>query len=393
MWRCHSREVLHDGPAGTGKSRAILEKLHVMASNYPGCRILIARKTRASLTESVLVTYERDVVPQFHGIISGQKRSHRQAYSYPNGSTIVLGGLDRVERILSTEYDCIWVNEATEITENDWETLLTRLRNGVVPYQQAIADCNPSYPRHWLKVRADEGKMHRIISRHEDNPTCTEEYLATLKSLSGHRRQRLFLGKWAAADGLIYDRWDDRTHILQDGLETPRMARIAIGIDEGYTNPCSMHVYGLDNDGRMYVLAEWVKTQQLEKAVVSQAKVYAALYPQELEAVVVDPSAAKLIAALREADLPVTEANNDVFGGIQRCQQRLEVQGDGRPRLFVHPSCTNFIAEVNAYQWKENRDGSHEDKPAKVNDHSMDEWRYVNTYFEERSGSMEVFAI
>ncbi|GAG05846.1 unnamed protein product, partial [marine sediment metagenome] len=57
------REVLIEGPAGTGKSRAIWEKLYAVAYKYPGCRILVVRKTRESMTESVLVTWEDKVLP------------------------------------------------------------------------------------------------------------------------------------------------------------------------------------------------------------------------------------------------------------------------------------------------------------------------------------------
>src|SRR5262249_30756032 len=86
-------EVLLSGPAGTGKSRACLAKLHLVALKYPGMRGCIVRKTRESLTESALVTFERDVVPEGHPILGGARRNARQAYSYPNGSVIVVGGL------------------------------------------------------------------------------------------------------------------------------------------------------------------------------------------------------------------------------------------------------------------------------------------------------------
>ena len=78
--------MLISGPAGTGKSRGCLEKLHFLASKYAKMRGLIVRKTRASLTESALVTFEEKVVPANHPILNGAGRAHRQAYRYPNGS-------------------------------------------------------------------------------------------------------------------------------------------------------------------------------------------------------------------------------------------------------------------------------------------------------------------
>lgn len=391
LWSTKAREVLYDGPAGTGKTRAAVEKAVLQAMKYPNARILFVRKTRASLTESVLVTLETHVVPD-QPWTRGQKRSHRQAYELPNGSTIVCGGLDNVDRIMSTEYDAIYLFEATEATLDDWEKLLTRLRNGIMPYQQAIADCNPSHPKHWLKARADSGAMKRIMSRHEDNPKVTRDYLDTLARLTGHRRSRLFEGKWVAAEGLIYDMWDEAVFV-KPKPEYMVPTRAIIGIDEGYTNPCSKHLYLIDGDGRMHVAREDYRTGQLEADVVATVQTWCQEFSDILETIVVDPSAAKLIASLQDKGLPVTAANNSCYDGIKAAQERLTVPDDGKPRCTVDPSCTSFIDEIGGYAWKENRDGSHEDKPVKQNDHSMDEWRYVCMYLAEADGAYEVYTL
>ena len=171
LFETRAGEVLVCGPSGTGKSRAALEKINALCELHPGIRVLLCRKTRKSLTESVLVTYEKEVLPPGSPALSGPDRGNRTRYNYPNGSEIVLGGLDDISRIMSSQYDALFVNEATEITEDEWETLLTRLRNNRLrdtrtraAWHQAIADCNPSHPRHWLKVRADRGHMRYIAS-------------------------------------------------------------------------------------------------------------------------------------------------------------------------------------------------------------------------------------
>ena len=177
LWRCRELEILLEGPAGTGKSRAALEKLHAAAVKYPGMRGLIVRKTRSSASETVLVTFEEKVLTKGHHCLTGAHRRYRQSYEFRNGSTIVVGGMDRTgnqdhqARIMSSEYDLVCAFEATEFSEDDWERMLTRLRNNAMPYQQIIADCNPGAPTHWLNRRANEGNMQRLLSRHVDNPT------------------------------------------------------------------------------------------------------------------------------------------------------------------------------------------------------------------------------
>jgi hypothetical protein len=133
LWTDRRPEVLLSGPAGTGKSRACLEKLHAACLRWPGARCLIVRKTRESLTETALVTFEEKVLPAGSPIAAGRPAPHPAVLHYPNGSTIVVGGLDKPGKVMSTEYDLVYVQEAIELHENDWESLTTRLRNGVVP--------------------------------------------------------------------------------------------------------------------------------------------------------------------------------------------------------------------------------------------------------------------
>jgi phage terminase large subunit len=389
LWSTRANEVLFDGPAGTGKTRAVLEKLNLAAMKYPNMRGLILRATRASLNESILVTWEQKVLPPDSPVLRGPHRTHRSAYNYPNGSTIVVAGLDKVERTFSAEYDMIYIAEATEVAQDDLEKLRRCMRNGQMPYRQIILDCNPSYPGHWLKQMADQGKIKRILSRHTDNPSIDQEYLDILSSMTGHRRARLFLGQWVAAEGLIYDHWDEAKFVMQRPRD--EIKRYIVAIDEGYTNPAALYVLGMDEDGRIHVCAETYRSGMLESEVVATAAAYHAEY--DCESVVVDPSAAKLLAALANANLPTCPANNEIFGGIQAVQDRLVIAGDGRPRLTVDPSCTHMLQEFQSYSWKENRDGSRQDKPDKTNDHAMDALRYGVMYCQANSSSLEVYAL
>src|SRR5262245_18397513 len=107
------REVLLAGPAGTGKSRAALEKLNLVAMQRP-IRGAIVRKVRKSLTESALVTYEKRVLSEPS---SGPFMTEDQEYRYPNGSILALCGLDHPEKTKSTDCDMIFIQDATELDE------------------------------------------------------------------------------------------------------------------------------------------------------------------------------------------------------------------------------------------------------------------------------------
>ena len=94
----------------------------------------------------------------------------RQSYTFANASTVIVGGIDKPGKILSSEYDLIYAPEATDLSVEDWETLGGRLRAGAVPYQQIIADCNPTTPHFWLYKRCLSGGCLLVPTTHKDNP-------------------------------------------------------------------------------------------------------------------------------------------------------------------------------------------------------------------------------
>jgi phage terminase large subunit-like protein len=416
-WRSGASECLLAGPADTGKSRTWLEKLHHCADKYPGMRGLIVRKTRHSLTQSAMVTYEKKVLPE--GWLGNliHFKTQEQQYEYPNGSILAVAGMDDPEKIQSSEWDIIYAQEATEISLDAWETMTKCLRNGVMPYQQLAADCNPSYPTHWLKARCDRGVTRMLRARHEDNPTITPERIARLKALTGVRRLRLYEGIWAAAEGMVYSEWSPDVHILSrermkelgifysDGSLNRQVIRHVIGgVDWGFSNPGSLQSWGLDYDGRIYLLAEVYRTQRTDDWWVQQA--IALNQEFHMQVWVADPSQPAYIRKFNEAGLYTIGAENALLPGITAMQSRLQLAGDGRPRLYVYeyalrerdelrdgmhqPVC--FEGEINEYVWPKAKDGQAlKEVPVKVNDHSLDTARYVCMYLEMGGlGSIEL---
>lgn len=287
-------EVLVSGPAGTGKSRACLEKVFAMCLLTPNTRALLLRKTARSLGSTALVTWRNFVIKEAletgEVVYYGGSSQEAAQYRFKNGSTVTIGGLDNPTRIMSSEYDIVYVQEATEITITDLEFIKTRLRNWQTSFQQLIMDCNPAGDKHWLKLRCNDGKTKLIHSRHEDNPRlfeeCTEDaegaisyygsntgfvkvtkrgaaYIAILDSLTGVRYKRLRLGLWVSAEGIIYEEFDPAVHVLPwevdaDGNHLPLpedWPRYWV-IDFGYVHPFVCSFYAEGPDGELYKYRE-----------------------------------------------------------------------------------------------------------------------------------------
>lgn len=238
LLRRRDPELLLAGPSGTGKTVACCWKLHLAMAKYPGARALMARKTGTALAASAVVTYREQVLgvdaAGFGVTYFGGSRQRPPAFEYPNGSAIVLGSFDDPEKIKSSEFDLIYLNEATELSPEDWEMASGRLRHGVMPYQQLIADCNPAGPAHWLKRRCDQGRTVMLISVHEDNPRYYDAaagswtadglaYLARLDRLTGVRYRRLRLGEWCAdVEGALW---------ALETVDEHRRPRVPAGVD------------------------------------------------------------------------------------------------------------------------------------------------------------------
>lgn len=401
LFHDRSSEVLLSGPAGTGKSRACLEKLHAIALTNPRMRGLVVRKTRESLGSTALVTWREHVAKEAidAGIVDfyGGSAEQPPQYRYSNGSTIAIGGMDKATKIMSSEYDIAYVQEAIELTENDWESITTRLRNGRVSFQQLIADTNPSTPQHWLKRRADRNDVRMLESRHRDNPTLFDQltgeptprgvaYLATLDKLTGVRKLRLRDGLWVAAEGLIYEDWEPAHHLL-DPFEIPGDWRRFWVVDFGYTNPFVLQMWAQDHDGRLYLYREIYRTKRLVEDHARDALGLAAEEPRP-EAVICDHDAEDRATLERHLGYPTVAAHKAVSSGIQAVQSRQKPAGDGIARIFIvrgacvrpdqdlidakKPACT--ADEVPGYVWADHKT---KEQPVKQDDHGVDAMRYL----------------
>ncbi len=405
-WKSRDPQVVLSGPAGTGKSRAVLEKLYHCALKYPGMRALMVRKTRESMTESTLVTWEEKVLPANSPVAANTQRRMRQSYHFPNGSEIVVGGIDKPGKIMSTEYDMIYVQEAIELTEDDLESLTTRLRNGVMPYQQLIGDTNPDVPHHWLYQRSLSGLTRLLESRHEDNPRLWDAakgewtaegraYIATLDALTGTRKARLRHGLWVAAEGIVYEEYDPAIHLI-DRFEIPRDWLRYWVIDFGYRHPFVWQAWAQDPDGDLYRYREIYMTGRIVRDHAKAIEEATEHDPRPI-AVITDHDAEDRATIEDALGVSTDAAYKSVSPGIQAVKVRLRPDERGRPRMYYlrdslverdpalvkakKPTCTE--EEYGSYVWNTAQGRTKGEEPMKIGDDGMDCTRYMVCYADD----------
>lgn len=420
-------EALIEGPAGTGKSRGVLELLDQIQWRFPRTRGLICRKTRKSMTESILVTLEEKVFWPGHPALEGPRRDYRRKYEYPNGSEIILAGMDNPQRLFSTEFDWIFVNECCELSEPEFESLFRAMRNGNLPWHFIIADTNPDHEHHWLNKRPERpgSVMERFLSRHTDNPVYFddwgeptpegEEYLKRLGSMSGVLKERMLHGRWVTAEGVIYDCYDPAIHLISPGDPThekpwgrhlPDFRFYFASQDWGFTAPGSQQLWGADRDGRIFLLREHYRTEMptdwwAERLIESHVG-------WGVRNCVCDPAEPDRIKLFndtmttrgrRKIGRIAQKANNERKAGIRLMYDMLNPHQPGGPRMFFvrdsvverergldevgHP--IGVAEEISGYVWAEKIEGrTVKEEPADgLPDHGLDAARYAASYANE----------
>jgi phage terminase large subunit len=419
LLRCRATEVAAVGRAGTGKTLAACWKLHLTAMKVPGLRALMLRATHTSLTATTLVTFQRQVA--LASLADGSVRWYGgsgkdpAAFRYANGSEILVAGGDKPDKFLSAELDRIFVDEGVEITLDLWEVLITRLRGQAKTYRQIMLATNPSHPQHWIKQRADDGGLTMITSSHRDNPFYVNrdgsytadglDYMGKLDALTGVRRMRLRDGRWTAAEGVIYEEYDDTVHLVDHFVPPADWPRIW-GVDFGYTNPFCCQWWAIDPDGRLWLYREVYMTRRtvdehartiLDAVTVVDEETGERTWTEPKPiAIVADHDAGDRAVLERELELSTTPARKDVKTGLKAVKTRLKPAGDGLPRLLLMRDTLverdqglaaakkplSTVDEITGYVWAKptatNAASKPEpEEPLKVDDHGMDTMRYV----------------
>ena len=234
---------LLEGGSRSGKTFIILYAIILRALKYPGTRHLIARFRFSHV--KIAICY--DTMPKvlecmgLRGRVTLNKTDWY--YECPNGSTIWVGGLDdkdRTEKILGNEYATIFLNEASQISFDSFEMLITRLNAPRQLEGKIIIDYNPPSIMHWgyrifhkrefpdgRPVPEDDYQFIKI-NPIDNQANISKTYLDNLKNLSASKRKRFLEGDYSLDSGKLFRRsWIQ--YAGNDAL--PEFAKIVVGVD------------------------------------------------------------------------------------------------------------------------------------------------------------------
>lgn len=391
-----SQRLLIHGGRGSAKSTGLDWKIYRRAMHPGACEFLGRQRLIDLRTTTLRLLLEGagsmpPVIPP--GTYHHDKTE--KIIRLHGGGQIVYNGMDQGDvgrqigstgRGSSMNLSGAAIDEAVEVSEANLIQIAGAVRVPVegIPLQIYMA-CNPSVPSHHLARDFGLAQGHvakpgfrAIHCNPVDNYFLPPEFIASLEALEGVARERYLLGRWVGSDGLVYDRWDRNTHVRES---TAPAKRVVLGVDEGYTDPFVALLIHIDPDGRVHVAREVFEARLTQAEKIERVRSLADGSPE----VFVDAAAPDLIESMRRANInarPAEKGQGSVNHGIGLIQQRLVVQGDGRPRLTVDPSCTNTIREFESYEWKPGTDRL-KDEPRDANNHAMDALRYAVRSIDE----------
>lgn len=404
-WRSQVRTLLLHGGAGSGKSILCAEKMHALMLRYPHATGLVVRKFFSSLRNSVIPLLDHTVIgPAAHHA----KTDHR--FEYANGSTLCYAGVsDEKQREALKSIgkgdgvDFLWIEEANALSFDDYQVLMTRLRGKAAGWRQCLMSCNPDHENHWLNRRIIEAQSDDIgsvwISPY-DNPYADRDYLSTLEALTGVQRDRLLLGKWVSAEGMVWPY--EPSHHLCDPFVIPDHWRRIKTVDFGWLTT-TVQWQALDpSNGDVHIYRQLYRTQQLVSDIAVACKAIEAQRDSRVvryEAVVCDHDAEGRAQLERVWGCSTLPAHKAIREGLEAVTARFAARN--ARRIWIHRGSlahapdrqlakdgypTELVDELLGYRFDSGVDKDGHPKkdgyPVKKNDHACDALRYGVCYWD-----------
>ena len=326
-------ETLVGGAAGGSKSEWLLWHTIEQCKRFPRFDALVLRSKLPELQRSLIKRSLLRIPPD----VATYNTTKRTWEFAKTRSTIEFGYADSIEDVqqyLSAEYDLLVIDECTEITDEMYVNLRSRVRTtnrkkakGIRPH--TILATNPG------------GKGHVwVMERFVDPTSRGEAYERNLRSLPEIRRKQLLEGNWDVFAGQYFTEWDRAVHVVDPFVIPPEWQRAA-GYDYGYSNPMAHLSAAFDNDGNCFVYREVYETELTPKQQAGVIKrrstqtVNGRTIKDEVVSPFADPSifakagggTGKSIALqFAEAGLPMRKAKNDRKGGWMNLRQYLLIE-------------------------------------------------------------------
>lgn len=403
-----AKHIGFGGARGGGKSWAVRTKAKLLSLYYDGIKILIVRRTYPELINNHINTLRKELLN------AAKYNDKDKVLKFDNGSMINFTYCAKdsdLDRLQGTEYDVIFLDEATQLSEYQMKTITACLR-GVNDFPKRIYyTMNPGGQGHgylkriFIDRRYEDGENPEdyifIQSLVTDNKALMEsqpEYIQQLEALPPKLREAWLYGRWDVFFGQFFEDFVDKpeyyskriwTHVIEP-FEIPEGWQIYRSFDFGYAKPFSCGWWAVDYDGVVYRILElygctktpnegvkWTPDQifseisriEEEHRWLKGKKIIGIADPS-----IWDASRGESVAeCATKHRVYFSPGDNERIPGWMQVHYRFAFDENGFPMMYIFNNCKAFIRTMPLLQYSETKP---EDLDTTGEDHVADEVRY-----------------
>lgn len=376
------RGIIADGAVRSGKTVPMsLSFIEWGMTCYDQHNFIIGSKTVGSLQRNIISWLLSQLRAQGYFISEKRTENYFECHGYGHiNKFYCFGGKDEASQDLVQGITAAGalLDEAALMPASFVNQVIARTLS--VKGSKVWFNCNPGAPNHFIKTDwidcVDLKRMFHLHFLMEDNPILDEQQIADAKSLyTGVFYKRYIMGEWCAADGLIFDSFDDDniySHELP--LHYDESAAHYIVGDYGTQNAFVL-LYIIWDGHKAWVEDEYYYSGRASNKQLTNAEYLEAYIKfrgeRPIRQTILDPSAASFKIELRRAGYRVIDADNDVLEGIRLTSSLFHTK-----RLMIKNNCVNLINKLRSYVWKKGTETNEEEKPLKIDDDPCDAIRY-----------------
>jgi phage terminase large subunit len=363
------------GGSSSGKSFFLAQRCIIDVATL-GRNYLICRKTARTIKKSLFNELCKAIVAfKMDRLFTINKTD--LTFTCINGAQILSAGLDDTEKVKSITptqgvLTDIWIEEATETEYNDVMQLRKRLRGESASPKRLILSFNPIYQTHWLYkeyfTHYAESPYRRddlliLKTTYKDNDFLTDQDRYTMENEKDSYFYNVYtLGNWGTLGKTIY------TNYKVEHFDTSTFDNIYNGLDFGFASDPTAYIrmhYDKRNK-RIYVFDEFMELEMMNDAIAT--RLHSIIGTEYITCDSAEPKSIRELQTLGIRAKPAKKGKDSINFGIQWIK---------RHEVIIHPSCVNFIREIQLYQYATDKNGIYIAKPVDKDNHLLDAMRYA----------------
>lgn len=380
------RYIILKGSAGSGKSADTALNYILRLMKDKGRNLMVLRKSDICNKNSTFAELCSAISSLFS---NNYEKYWKINYSDPkitcllNGNQIIFRGMNderQREKLKSVTFSSgkltdVWLEEATEFSQADFEIVDDRLR-GQLPngqFYQIRMTFNPVNANHWIKKVFFDNHDPNVLTHHStylDNRFIDDAYRQRMdrrKKIDPDGYKIYGLGQWGELEGLILNNWQ----IAEISKDFNDYDDIAIGQDFGFNHADAILVLGIKDDN-IYILSEIYKFYKDTAELIEIAEKMNLPKNKEMWCDSAEPDRIKMWkkAGFRAKAVIKEKSQNIKY-------QSAQIDWLKQRKIFIHPSCVNLIKELKGWRWKKDEKmGCLIDEPIAINDDAVAALRY-----------------